>query len=237
MKSIFFIFLLFFVFSFAKASQKQVFSPDSNIVFTSPHPLIEYSHEDEAYLSVIGGDIYFSKAGYGFGFFWENSLNHYFSFNSKIYAAVAKNTDELERYDYISGFYFIPDKINSVYITPLIFSLKYNLFADHISNSFSPFISFGVGPALIYTMPYRENQDPNGRLVGVFSALGDTQFYARFATMLGAGFSFGMGGSHTSLNIEYYFIPSGNLELESIYNNPIKDFGGLNLSISIGMKY
>lgn len=218
-------------------NDKTGFDSDSVIIFKSPHPLVDYNANSSEKSSVFGADIFFSKTGYGFGIFWEKKINKSFTLNAKFFGSVVKNTDELERYDYNRQIYVVVDKINRIFMTPLLVEGKYNLFVDDITNSFRPFLSLAVGPAFVYKMPYRENSDVNGAYVDFFSAAGDTEFYTRFAAAVGTGFSFAFGKSHTSLNIEYYFIPFSDEGLESTAERPITDFGGLNFSISVGMIY
>lgn len=231
------VFLLFQSVVLFGENNKTGFESDSVIIFKSPHPLVDYNPNSSDKSSVFGADIFFSKTGYGFGVFWEHKINKTFTLNAKFFGSVVKNTDELERYDYNRNIYVVVDKINRIFMTPLLVEGKYNLFVDDITNSFQPFLSVAAGPAFIYKMPYRENSDVNGEFIDFFSAAGDTEFYTRFAAAIGTGFSFAFGKSHTSLNIEYYFIPFSDEGLESTAERPIKDFGGLNFSISVGMIY
>jgi len=92
-----------------------------------------------------------------------------------------------------------------------------------------PFISAGIGPTFILSTPYDRE---------FFNAFGYGAFYTRFGAFIGAGANFGnTNRSIMGLNIRYYFIPFGGNGLESIRDLPIKNFGGVFLSLSLGIRY
>jgi hypothetical protein len=202
---------------------------DTNYTFESPRPLLKASPEFRSLNKAWGLDLLFSNSGFGAGFFYQIKFAKYYNAFASLYISGARNTDEFEYYDPIENKIVIPGKINRVFMFPMTFGIQRTIFNETLSDNIRPFLDAGVGPSFILTTPYDRE---------FFNAFGHSQSYVRFGAFIGCGSYIGNEGKNLmSVNFRYYFIPFGGDGIESIQGNPIKDFGGLFLSLSIGLRY
>ena len=199
---------------------------DTIFIFRSPRPLIEDENAISAKKNIGGFTLLLSGSGVGFGMVYERIFNNDFKFNSELFFSVARNTDELEYWD--SFFYDlrVANKVNRLYIFPLSFGVQRYIDIGHMTKSFRPYFGVLVGPALIWRMPYESDWFSDVK-------------YSKADYRFGGGVQFGadFGDINTSLisfKIRYTFIPYGGDGIESIKDMPIKDFGGLYLSLIVG---
>ena len=194
------------------------FNPDTTFIFSSPRPLITQNQGQDAFKNAMGLDLLFSASGFGAGFFYQRSFTNNFKGFISLYISGARNTDEFEYYDWNYNEYRVPDKINRLYLFPLMFGVKQHFFENELTETLRPYLSIGTGPAFIMSTPYEHE---------FFSAFKYAKTYTRWGAFLGAGANF--GGSNKTLlgvNLRYYYIPFGNEGLESVENHPITNFGG-----------
>lgn len=204
---------------------------DTIFVFQSPRPLIQ-KDENKDLNEAWGIDILLSGNGFGFGFFYNREIFTDWVVFGSLYLSGARNTDELEYYSYTRNIYFVPNKVNRLYLIPLTIGLQTYLFRNELSDNLKPFINAGIGPSFILKAPYEGYEND------FFKSLEKLIYYIRFSTFIGGGVEIGtMNKSLFSVNFRYYLIPFGGEGLESVRDNPIKDFGGLFLSLSIGAKF
>lgn len=211
-----------------KGEPEPKFNPDTTFIFYSPRPLINPNQSPDAFKNAWGIDLLFSESGFGMGAFYQKTLaKDYFGFLS-LYISGARNTDEFESYD--ENYQLrVPNKINRLYIFPLMLGFQKNFFTDELTSTLRPYLSIGFGPTLIMSTPYEKE---------FFTAFGSAKFYGRFGGFIGAGANFGSSANMlTGINIRYYYIPFGGKGLESIRDLPIETFGGIYLSLTIGEKY
>lgn len=213
-------------------------NPDTLYIFESPRPLIDKDKIAGNINSALGLDVLISTSGFGGGMFYHYYLNNNLLLFGELFISGVRKTDEFEQYLYDKGYWRIPLKINRLYRIPFTFGVQKFLFTESLQNSFKPYIAAGVGPALIFSTPYSKDRDPYAKSIGFFTALDKTDIYVKpnFSASFGAYIS----SSNTAMigiNFKYYYIPFGGEGLESILNTPIKDFGGIILSISIGKLY
>lgn len=202
---------------------------DSTIIFKSPRPLISEQQQSKLNSKIWGVDVLFSTNGFGAGFFYQRNFSDLTSGFINLGISGARNSDEFEEYDYVNNEYFIRGKVNRLYIFPLTIGVQYRLFADKIAETFRPHVNAGVGSSFIVAVPYE-------RGVSFFTSIGDAKNYMRFAGFIGIGADLGAFGKNSmGVNVRYYFIPFGGDGLESISGLPITDFGGLFLTISVGL--
>ena len=219
-------------FSQEKGEAVPGFKSDSVFVFHSPRPLISVPPSQRFYENGWGFHLTLSNNGFGFGAFYQKSVNKDLNLNASLLISAARNTDEIvnlysDGYNYIDS---IPGKIHRLTLIPITFGLEQNIFTNLLTESFRPFISGGVGTALILASPYTWND--------WFKDVGNQKPYLRFSAFIGAGANFsGKSQSIRELSIRYYFIPFGGNGLESILGNPIHDFGGLFITLTIGFRY
>jgi hypothetical protein len=221
----------------AKSQIKGIETPeetkDTVYTYVSPRPLIYNPETEEAETkSAWGMDLVFSGNGFGMGVFFQQKFLKDWCFFSNLYISGARNTDELEFYDYNNQKYFIPGKINRLYMIPLTIGIQKYLFKDILHNNLQPFVNLGLGPSLIISAPYLKYENR------FFTAMWNSDLYGRLGGFIGIGANIGAENkAFMSLNMRYYFIPFGKTGLESVKDSPIKDFGGLFLSLSIGKVY
>jgi hypothetical protein len=221
-----------FIFAIPAAGQSNfpaVSDMDTTFVFDSPRPLVSPELSRSALNNAGGISLLFSRSGFGAGGFYNRDIYDNTVAFASLYISGARNTDEFEYFDWDTGEYRVPNKVNRLFNLPLMFGIKQFIFTEAIAQSFRPYLSAGVGPSLILSTPYEQ---------GWFAAWGDAGVYIRHGGFVGFGAY--VGGSESTLigvNLRYYYIPFGGDGLESIRDNPIKDFGGIFLSLSIGSRY
>lgn len=202
-------------------------SKDSVYIFAPARPLLTQSQEASLKLNAYGIDLFMSNSGFGVGAFYQKFFDDELSGLISLYISGARNTDEFDSYITQNGNTTIGvvDKINRLYKFPLMFGVQQRLFKDVLSANTKPFISAGVGPTFIVSTPYDK---------GWFDSFNYAKFYVRPGIYFGAGSYFGNPtGSLLGVNLRYYYIPFGGDGLESIKNLPIKDFGGVFISITL----
>ncbi len=225
--------LFFVLFSSQIFSQTKggntAFNPDTVFIFKSPRKLLTLSEEMSNYTQAAALDLLFSNYGFAVGVNYQSYLSKDFALGIKFFISGARSTDEYEYYDYVTGERVVPDKVNRLFLMPLIISARQFLFSNSLDKSFKPYVAVGAGPAFILSTPYSKS---------FLSAFSYAQGYVKPALSAAIG---GVIGSETksymSINIDYYYIPFGKNGLESVLGHPIKDFGGVFLSLSIGGFY
>jgi len=200
---------------------------DTTIIFTSPRPLLSESQQDKLHSKAWGLDLLFSSNGFGAGAFYQRFFTENTTGFVNFGISGARNSDEFEQYNPYTGQITVPNKVNRLYIFPLTLGVEYRLFADKIAESFRPHINAGVGTTFILATPYDRE---------FFLAFGHANGYTRFGGFVGIGANVGSSSkSLMGVNVRYYFIPFGGNGLESIRDLPITDFGGLFLTLSVGI--
>lgn len=244
--------------------ETDIFKTDSLITFESPRPLIDTMIAMDKYKSAIGGHLIFSTNGFGFGGLYEYKLEKDLTLLVDLFLGGARNTDEFEVFDQNTGQTFVQYKLNRLFNFPLTIGLSKYLFQDVLVDNFKPFINGGIGFSTLLSNPYASypNGDPNAQVnIDFFSALKFTDAYIRPAGFIGVGADFGFNKKNLSrLQIRYYYIPflGGNQKDEfgndlvdennkpipkGLYSmlplvaDPISNFGGLFISLSIGTKF
>ncbi|GAB5466100.1 MAG: hypothetical protein Kapaf2KO_15360 [Candidatus Kapaibacteriales bacterium] len=208
---------------------------DTTIIFEPARPLEIYTGDQSLYPHHLGPHFVFSVHGFGFGGYYNYSLNEDFTLSLKLFGSSAFNGDELEQFNPSSGIFEVRNKINRVYSVPLDISLRYFFTGNKLESSFRPFVSAGVTPFMVLTTPYRVGRDPNGQVVDFFSALGDIESYYKIGGGGGIGANWGSNPKNDyRAEVSYYYLPFGGDGIESIIDRSIDNLGGLFLSVSLG---
>ncbi len=138
--------------------EKDTFNPDTIFIFNSPRPLIKTLITPDGTTQGWGFDLIFSNNGFGVGFFWQKFFTKDLLMFSSLYISGARNTDEFEvrYYNQYTGRIeeFVPNKVNRLYMFPLVLGLQQYVFSDELVESFKPFINIGIGPTFILATPY-----------------------------------------------------------------------------------
>lgn len=199
--------------------------PDTMMVFSPSKPLFSDTMSNSLYAHVWGVELLFSGNGFGAGFMYQKLFSKKVSGFIHIGVSGARNTDEIEYIDPYTGYPFIPGKVNRLFCAPLTVGVHYRLFSNSISETFRPFLSCGIGPALIVQAKY---DDP------YFASIRNATLHGRPAGFLGFGAGIGNEArSMLSIQGRYYYIPFGGKGLESIKDIPITDFGGFFIALQL----
>ncbi len=227
--------------------KKPDYSPDSVMIFDSPRPLIDTRNPAETLINSWGGDLIFSSHGFGAGVFYRRYLEKDLNLFINLYITGARNTDEFEKIS-PTGEIIVPKKINRLFMFPLTFGLQKNVFSNVIFETFRPFFTAGFGPTFIISTPYVPGRHLDEEMINdptkhpgkveFFKSFGSAEFYTRLGGFAGIGADIGkIDKSVLAVNVRYYYIPFGGDGLESIQGNPINDFGGLFLSLTVGQRF
>lgn len=218
----------------AKRGEVPLFTADSVFIFTSPRPLLNDTTSISSFRSQssIGLDIMFSGSGYGFGMFFQKSISRDFVAVVNTFFTGVRNTSELEVFDGYTGQWVVPGKSNRLSMVPLMFGVNYKLFQSTLGENFRPFLSGGFGPVFIFQNPYVTRE---GQVIDYFSSWKDAQSHIKYGGYIGIGATISVAQkSNFQVNLRYYTIPYGQDGLESIQGNPITNFGGPFVTVSIG---
>ncbi|MGA2298439.1 MAG: hypothetical protein ABSG15_12910 [FCB group bacterium] len=212
-----------------KGENVPVYNPDTVFVFKSPHPLINDKYLTNSFKNGAGIDVILSNNGFGLGFFYQYYFNKNLLLFSSLYISGARNTDEFETAWNDTIGWYVPNKVNRLFMFPLTFGVEQHFLSEELGESLKPFFQAGVGPTFIVSTPYPTE---------FFSAFKYARGYTRFSAFAGLGASLGGAGkSLMDVYLRYYYIPFGGNGLESISGLPIKDFGGIFLSLTYGTKF
>lgn len=208
---------------------------DTVFIFTSPRQLINHHEISGEMTDAWGLDMLLSGNGFGLGFFYQKKISENWFALTSLYVSGARNTDELEMWDYSNQEAYIPGKIHRLFMIPVTLGVQRYLFKELLHENLKPFVNAGVGSSLIISTPYVDTEKVPYAKTEFFSSFGDAKYFGRFATFIGAGANVGSDSKAlVSVNIRYYYIPFGGKGIESVKDNPITDFGGIFLSLSLG---
>lgn len=179
---------------------------------------------DNAY----GVDILFSEGGFGLGTFYHHQITSEITSFIDFSVSEAKDEKEFQYIDYY-GNTFTYGKKNRIFLIPLNFGIQYRLFEHTIYDNLRPYLNLGVGPTIVLTSPYDKE---------FFNSFGSAHANYALGSYIGFGANFGTDRKNLiGLNLRYYVIHLFNKGVESLYGRPKNDFGGVFLSINIGIMY
>jgi hypothetical protein len=217
---------------------KPEWDSDSTIIFKSPRPILDPDKAIDALTKAFGAEVGFSPHGTSFGLFFTKKIGDQTHFLVNMVMSSAKRETELEQFDWNTGRFIVPGKINRILMVPISFGLKSYVFQDAFEGNLKPYVSAGGSVNYIMTAPYTENREFMGEFIPFFRSLNQLENYIRFGGFVDIGFDFSpMPKQNTSINVRYYYIPFGGDGLESVYMLPIQNFGGLFISLAIGVRF
>ena len=195
--------------------------PDTLFIFAPIAPLIDTVRSSTQVDDLFGVDILFSNSGFGGGGFYQRKISDNLSMFANLGVTGSRTKDELDEWN---GYeYRVPNKVNRLYTFPLMFGLRQRLFAERLSSEFRPFLNAGIGPSLVVGLPYEYS---------FFSSFGHAFTRITGGGFVGLGADFGENNPVIGVNLRYYIIPVSS-GIESLKGEPIKDFGGLFLTMNI----
>lgn len=198
---------------------------DSVFIFTPSRPLLGDT-------TMVNSEVFnfleltLSDNGYSIGYYATKELTSLFSLTASVFFSGARNTDELEAYDPFTGQFYIPGKINRLFMLPITLGLRTYLFPAELSKEFKPFFHTNVGMNIIISNPYQ---------LGFFEAWEEASVYYKPVVTVGFGASFSNRIRPLEISLRYQYSPFGGEGLESILGNPLKNFGGLYISLGIAL--
>lgn len=196
--------------------------PDSLFVFESPRPLLVQQEELPPSWGIL---LTFSENGFGGGIAYQRGLTRTLAWSAELTLSGARNSDEFEVYDPYTGTIAVPGKVNRLFLLLLSLSLQQFLFTESLDETFAPLVSVGIVPTVVVATPYERE---------FFQAFRYAQFFGRLGAHIGLGARIRYGGqSFLSIGLRYYTIPFGGAGLESIRGRPIRNFGGVVLSLRL----
>lgn len=194
-----------------------------------------------------GFDFLMSTDGFGVGGFYRRELTPDIAGFVSLSVSESKDPREIDQIDPFTGVTYTPGKLNRFLVFPLMTGIQYRLFREDITDSFRPYVNVGIGPSMIYVMPYADvSRDTSGALqvnqVDFFAAIG--RGHPRFTGggYVGVGANFGPEtGSVMGFNIRYYFMYLLSGSIPSLFNttdgslvSTKRDFGGFFITLNIG---
>ncbi len=228
MKRLILILLLFssLIYSQDKKTGKPPSMKDSIIVYETPSDLrlIDTLGLRKSW----GLDLSVASNGFAFGTFYRYQIGDVYFIQTTLNFMTAKDENEVEYIDPWTGQTFVPNKVNRIMVLPLSFSLQYRLFKNELSDNLRPFLMAGIGPSLIFTTPYEKE---------FFSSLKYGRAHYTLNLFFGVGTYIGLDPRAISgLSVRYYYIPYPK-GIESLRGRPIKNFGGINLTLTFGINF
>jgi hypothetical protein len=199
-------------------------------------------------VTLWGFDLLLSNSGFGFGLSYRRQYTEDLAGQVALSVSESKEGKEVEYYDPYTGSSFVPGKLNRFMVVPLTVGAQYRLFREDIVDTFRPYLNAGIGPTMIWEMPFAHvTQNPSGPptvdQVEFFNAISQGTPHFTVGGFIGAGAYFGSQQSAIlGINIRYYinYLLSGGLP--SQYNpatgeitNWKSSFGGFYITINIGM--
>ncbi len=220
--------------------------PDTSIVFTPSSASFTSGSFYEPIVHSWGLDLMLSTNGFGMGAFYRRQFSDALAGMISFGISDVKDAGETEFVDYYTGQTFIPGKVNRMLMLPLTASVQYRLFRDIIAENFRPYITAGAGPVMMFVAPYSQRYTitiPNGPTISetekidFFDSLKYGKAHYTVGGYIGGGAYFGrQRASVLGLSIRYYFVPFPD-GLELLEGIPVKDFGGLYITLHFGSGY
>lgn len=203
-----------------------VIPTDTHFVFTPARPLIDPTRGvsiDER--EHFGVGVLFSSSGLGFGAHYVWPLGGAFTATVEAGITGTRERDEFERWDPVLQDNRVPGKVNRVFTLPVTVGIRYRVLAGSLDHTLRPYVSLGAGPSVAFNLPYEYS---------FFESFGHTGIHFTGGGYIGLGAEFGDGSPAIGLNARYFFIPISP-GIESIAGEPMRDLGGLFLTLNIGL--
>jgi len=196
-------------------------SSDTAMIFQPSEPLIKNAEQlASEYPNMWGFDLSFSDYGFGGGLF----LGHTFSPDiTGLLTADIGTAQGSREFDLIEV-----NKINRVFVIPVMVSMQYRVFREGLSDNLRPYISVGAGPVIAMTTPYNDD---------FFSSFGKAQAKVIPGGFAGIGANFGNDTkSSFGASLRYFIIPYPGA-IQSTSTESLTSLSGLFLSVSYGYNF
>jgi hypothetical protein len=175
-----------------------------------------------------GVDVIFGEGGFGLGTFYRKSLTQNITGFIDFSISETKDDREITYVDYY-GYQYTPDKVNRAFFFPINLGIQYRLFSESLTENLRPYITFGVGPAIILSTPYEQE---------FFKAFGDAKAHFAIGGYVGMGTNIGVSKSSLiGLNVRYYYTNILGTGIELMTNSFKSSFGQFSLMLTLGVMY
>ncbi len=194
---------------------------DTAMIFQPSHPLIQNAEElAREYPNTWGFNVSFSDYGFGGGLF----LGHEFSANLTGLLTFDFGTAAGPReVDLLAV-----NKINRVFVLPLMVAGQYRVFRSGLSDNLRPYLEAGAGPVAAMTTPYSQD---------FFTAFGHASMKVIPGGFVGLGANFGSDPkTNFGASLRYFFIPYPG-SIQSTSTESLTNFNGLFLTASYAFNF
>jgi outer membrane protein W len=194
---------------------------DTAIVFQPTQPLMQSEAERaRMYSNSWGFTGSFSDYGFGGGTYISHAFNPDVTAEISLDVGTAEGSREFDLIDL--------NKINRIFVLPLMASIQYRLFRDGLSDNLRPYITAGAGPVMAMTTPYAED---------FFTAFGNAQAKIVPGGFVGIGANFGTDRkSNFGASLRYFIIPYPGA-IQSTTSQSLTNLSALFLTVSYGFNF
>lgn len=194
---------------------------DTAMIFQPSHPLIESAEElSHDYPNSWGFDMSFSDYGFGGGFFLGHTFSPDVAGMLLLDVGTAEGSREIDLIDV--------NKINRIFVLPLMATVQYRVFRSGLSDNLRPYIAAGAGPVLAMTTPYSED---------FFTAFGNATNKIIPGGFIGLGANFGSDPKgNFGASLRYFYIPYPGA-LQSTSTESLTNLSALYLTASYGFNF
>ena len=194
---------------------------DTAMIFQPSHPLIQNAQElAKENPDTWGLDASFSDYGFGGGAFLGHTLSPDITGMLSLDFGTAAGAREFSLLEV--------NKINRIFVIPVMASLQYRLFRDGLSDNLRPYIAAGAGPVMAMTTPYA---------LDFFSAFGSAKAKVVPGGYIGLGANFGMDPkTNFGASLRYFIIPYPG-SIQSTTTESLTNLSGLFLTASYGFNF
>ena len=194
---------------------------DTSIIFQPSQPLLQSEAEKaRLYNNGWGFSGSFSDYGFGFGSYFSHTFDPNITGEISLDIGTAKGSRE---FDLVTE-----NKINRIFVLPLMLSMQYRLFRSGLSDNLRPYVTAGAGPVMAMTTPFAED---------FFASFADAQTKIIPGGFIGVGANFGMDRkSNFGASLRYFIIPYPGV-LQSTSSEALTNLSGLFLTVSYGYNF
>jgi len=196
-------------------------SSDTAMIFQPAEPLIKNADQvSSENPNNWGFDLSFSDYGFGAGFFLGRNFNPDIAAFLTLDFGTAEGSREFDLVEV--------NKVNRIFVIPLMACLQYRVFRDALSDNLRPYIAGGGGIVGAMTTPYNDD---------FFSAFGSAVTKIIPGGFFGVGANFGSDPkTNFGASLRYFIIPYPGA-LESTSTESLTNLSGLFLSVSYGYNF
>ncbi|HEX2787489.1 MAG TPA: hypothetical protein VHP32_06245 [Ignavibacteria bacterium] len=214
----------FFVLTFLLFASLLFSSNAYSQVYNESNKMLKNLNDLTAFKNTWGFGVNYTEQGVGLtsGLYFKLSENTNLTANISIGGfSDSREFEEVDRY----GNTIVSNKENRIFMIPATIGIQHFMFSEDLDGSFRPYVKAGVMPSLVLTNPYSKSY---------FDALGYMNAAFAMGPYAGIGLQF-MQSQALAFNftVSYSYLPVIGKKVNSLYNTPIKDVGGLQFTFGM----